>query len=431
MDNKIAGDYSMSCEQAAEGVITVVNSNIVRFLREAVIGRGYDPRAFSLLAYGGAGPLTPANLAAALEMKQVLVPAHPGTFSAFGILTADARYDVDRMVMGLERRAQTTSKECSRSSRSSREQLETERLLPRWSIASIRPSCATWDRTTRSRSSCPVPVTGSRPGQQGRQLDRIGAEPLFHEKHRRLYGFQRDDHPGQFVRLHVSVIGRTPALAEERPGWLTAPATTPPMPHASRSIYARSLNRRVDLRPRDEVGRRARRPVGDRGGGIHDHVPQGGDLPSSRTTPCSSFRRSASTPRTRNLDLMERAVDKTALKDVDPITREVIQNEWPTSSGREQPLVCSARPSRRSSTGQGLQQRPAAPDASVIAQAEGLRSSSVHHQTLPPVLDARARRHQPRGHLHLQRPSQRKRHPQERRQLAAPCSGRTSRSPSR
>ncbi len=71
MDDKIAASYSMSWEEAAEGVITVVNSNMVRFLREAVIGRGYDPRAFSLLAYGGAGPLHACELAAALEMKQV------------------------------------------------------------------------------------------------------------------------------------------------------------------------------------------------------------------------------------------------------------------------------------------------------------------------------------------------------------------------
>ena len=61
MQGKIAAHYDMSCEAAAEGVITVLNSNMVRFLGEAVIGRGYDPRSFSLLAYGGAGPPSPSG----------------------------------------------------------------------------------------------------------------------------------------------------------------------------------------------------------------------------------------------------------------------------------------------------------------------------------------------------------------------------------
>src|SRR5713101_1503364 len=64
-----------------------------------MIGRGYDPHDFSLLAFGGAGPLHACELAQALGIREVLVPREPGTFSASGILGADIRHDSERMLL--------------------------------------------------------------------------------------------------------------------------------------------------------------------------------------------------------------------------------------------------------------------------------------------------------------------------------------------
>jgi N-methylhydantoinase A len=253
MQDKIAATYSMSWEEAAEGVITVVNSNMVRFLREAVIGRGYDPRAFSLLAYGGAGPLHACELAAALEMKQVLVPLHPGTFSAFGILTADARYDVDRMVMGLDVSSDDLDRMLSELEADGREQIEAERL------DHARVDCLRTAelRYTGQDHPLAVELSGSDEGASG-EANGAGdlvdlAQRRFHDKHRRLYGFQRDDTPVELVRLQVSVIGRTPASAELGGGLAAPEATTAPVPPASRQLYARGRRTGASIYDRSEL----------------------------------------------------------------------------------------------------------------------------------------------------------------------------------
>jgi N-methylhydantoinase A len=68
-------------------------------LRRVSVERGHDPRSFTLLAFGGAGPLHACALASALGIRRVLVPAAPGALSAFGILDADLRREFSRTVM--------------------------------------------------------------------------------------------------------------------------------------------------------------------------------------------------------------------------------------------------------------------------------------------------------------------------------------------
>ena len=99
IEENVARPFNMTCEEAALGIITVINSNMTRLLWEVMISRGYDPREFALLAFGGAGPLHACELAQALGIRDVLIPAGPGAFSAFGILMADARHDFERMLV--------------------------------------------------------------------------------------------------------------------------------------------------------------------------------------------------------------------------------------------------------------------------------------------------------------------------------------------
>ncbi len=79
----------MSLEPFAEGVIRVVNANMERALRVVSVERGYDPRQFALVAFGGAGGLHACELAQSLGIPRVIIPAMPGALSAFGILTSD------------------------------------------------------------------------------------------------------------------------------------------------------------------------------------------------------------------------------------------------------------------------------------------------------------------------------------------------------
>ncbi len=85
-----------SIEQAAQAVIDVVNANMARALRVISVERGYDPERFSLVAFGGAGPLHACDLADALGIPHVLVPPAPGVLSATGMLIADIARDAER-----------------------------------------------------------------------------------------------------------------------------------------------------------------------------------------------------------------------------------------------------------------------------------------------------------------------------------------------
>ena len=90
---KIAKPLGLSIEDAAEGILTILNETMVRAIRVITVEQGNDPRHFSLLAFGGAGPLLAAPLAQELGMKTIIVPPGPGLLCALGLLVADARRD--------------------------------------------------------------------------------------------------------------------------------------------------------------------------------------------------------------------------------------------------------------------------------------------------------------------------------------------------
>jgi N-methylhydantoinase A len=88
-----------TAEEFAAGIVRVVETQMEKAIRVISVERGYDPRHFTLLAYGGGGPLHACSLALALRISTVLIPAMPGALSAIGILLADAVRDYSRTVM--------------------------------------------------------------------------------------------------------------------------------------------------------------------------------------------------------------------------------------------------------------------------------------------------------------------------------------------
>ena len=89
----------LTLEQFAAGVVRVVNTNMERALRVVSIERGFDPREFALVAFGGAGGLHACELAEALSIPTVVIPARPGALSAFGILVSDVVKDFSHTVL--------------------------------------------------------------------------------------------------------------------------------------------------------------------------------------------------------------------------------------------------------------------------------------------------------------------------------------------
>src|SRR6185503_10819658 len=89
----------VSVVAAAEGVVSVANTNMERALRHISVERGHDSRQFALLPFGGAGGLHAVELARALRIPQVFMPTAPGALSAVGVLVADVVKDQSRTVM--------------------------------------------------------------------------------------------------------------------------------------------------------------------------------------------------------------------------------------------------------------------------------------------------------------------------------------------
>ena len=95
----LAASLSLSEQQAAMGILRVVNANMERAIRAISLERGYDPRSFTLVPFGGAGPVHGCDLAQELGIPRVLIPARPGILSALGVAIADVVKDYSRTVM--------------------------------------------------------------------------------------------------------------------------------------------------------------------------------------------------------------------------------------------------------------------------------------------------------------------------------------------
>jgi N-methylhydantoinase A len=95
----ISKPMDITLEEAAQGIIKIANSNMLRILQLVSVDRGYDPREFALIAYGGAGPLHACDLAEEMEIHRLIIPKLPGLFSTLGLLYADITADFVETVM--------------------------------------------------------------------------------------------------------------------------------------------------------------------------------------------------------------------------------------------------------------------------------------------------------------------------------------------
>src|SRR5258705_7375786 len=88
---RIGRPLRLGVEEAAAGVVEIVDNTMARAIRTVSVGRGHDPRRFALVAFGGAGPPHACRLAELLEIPMVVVPPRPGVLSTWGLLDTDIR----------------------------------------------------------------------------------------------------------------------------------------------------------------------------------------------------------------------------------------------------------------------------------------------------------------------------------------------------
>lgn len=92
----VAEPLGLTVDEAAAGILAVVEGKMAQLLEEMTIGQGLDPRTFTLFAYGGGGPLVASRLAEQLGCQRVVIPRYPGVFSAWGMQTLDAVQEFSR-----------------------------------------------------------------------------------------------------------------------------------------------------------------------------------------------------------------------------------------------------------------------------------------------------------------------------------------------
>ena len=93
VEQDLAKPLGISIDEACAAVVDVANANMLKMLRIVSLEKGYDPADFSMVVFGGNGPVHGTELAEDLGVNEVLVPLAPGLLSAQGLLVADVRYD--------------------------------------------------------------------------------------------------------------------------------------------------------------------------------------------------------------------------------------------------------------------------------------------------------------------------------------------------
>jgi N-methylhydantoinase A len=196
IEQKIARPLGLSVEEASEGILTILNETMVRAIRVITVERGYDPRKFALLAFGGAGPLLATPLACELGMSTILVPPGPGLLCAFGLLVADGRRDFSRtMILRLHERADALAQ----LSKDLGVQIENWFATQESTVAERAIDWAADLRYVGQSHELTLPITGSPSAPD--VIERLAA--AFSAEHTRLYGYAADA-PIELVTLRAT-----------------------------------------------------------------------------------------------------------------------------------------------------------------------------------------------------------------------------------
>lgn len=206
IQEKIAKPLGFSVEEAAEGIIRVINSNMIRGIRVVSIEKGYDPREFSLLAFGGAGPLHAAELAQEMDIGEVIVPINPGISSAIGMLTANVRHDYVKTMI------QSFDSVCAEEIESVFGVLQKEALetLYREGFSKETIVLELSADLRYSKQAYEITVPFSLPIEENILQE---VEGRFHSLHYQSYGYHRQGQDVvEFVNLRVVAKGLLPSL---------------------------------------------------------------------------------------------------------------------------------------------------------------------------------------------------------------------------
>jgi N-methylhydantoinase A len=232
VSSRVAAPLGMSEIEAAWGILRVLATNVMVAMRTITVERGYDPREFTLVPFGGMGPTIAGIIAAELGIGRIVIPRDPGTFSAYGMLVTDVQQQrsLTRITpleeaSAAELDAIFAELEGAALNDLVRENFPRERLLTR-RHAGMRYRGQSYDVA--------VPV----PRLHGPQ-DLAHLAKRFHEAHQRRYGHMAEIEGVEIVNFQVTAIGLIPKPAPKR---FVAPAPADRPKEAPRAIRQAYFN---------------------------------------------------------------------------------------------------------------------------------------------------------------------------------------------
>ncbi|HPA88294.1 MAG TPA: hydantoinase/oxoprolinase family protein [Quisquiliibacterium sp.] len=243
IDTHLARPLGLSVEQAAAGLIRLVEQNIQHAVERVSIERGYDIRDFTLIAAGGAGPLHGAAVGRALGCAAVYVPRLAGVFCAFGMCNADVR--IDRLLGWYRRLADGTADDLERAYRGVEAQATDALHRQGFADADIVIERSLALRYTGQQWPVHIDCPGA--------LDAATLRRDFQVAHQRLYGHFQENGEIEILTLKVAASGRLATRAAQAEARVTG---APPPPKARRPVWISPATGTVDTPVHDGAGLR-------------------------------------------------------------------------------------------------------------------------------------------------------------------------------
>ena len=237
IESKIARPLGLDLRDAARGVVEIANSTMADAIRLVSINKGHDPREFSLLAFGGGGPMHACDIARELEIPLVIVPRFPGLHSALGLVVSDIVHDFIQAYPQPQLHASAIAEIFNLLEAEASRALDADQVP-----AGARMLLRTADLRYRGQTyTVNVPVPGG-------SIDAGWTDQMvegFHTKHEALYTFKSIGATVELVNLRLRAVGIIPRpdIAAEPRG---APASATPEPVGRRAVFFKTAGDYVD-----------------------------------------------------------------------------------------------------------------------------------------------------------------------------------------
>jgi 5-oxoprolinase (ATP-hydrolysing) len=227
IERRLASALGMSVEEAALAALEIQTHTMVQAIEENSVRRGYDPRDFTLVAFGGGGPLYACDIAQELGIPQVVIPPHPGITSAMGLLATNVAYDYVKTKMELLHEADAGRLEADFAAleEQAAAQLARDGFSGNQALVERSADC----RYVGQGYELRIPLPGG--SIDAPWLE--GVRETFHEHHERRYYRRYDAAPIQLVNIHAVGVGVLPDLA-------LAPLTQAESPDPAEAAVERS-----------------------------------------------------------------------------------------------------------------------------------------------------------------------------------------------